>query len=199
MRYLLFILSGLFFFIQASAQKNSFVADSIGYAAIKQCEQTFPQFYREFEYIKAQDTLIKKFVFVQQPGTGPAFASPKGVITINISYLNKPKPNFDDNRLIVVLYHEVGHLHYFLTIDRTKWNPEDSEKAAFEYSLLKTKEMAEKNDCLPLATGLKFMKLRSMSNDLQDAHVRALKRMVNEPLYTGYVKYVSSKCNMTIK
>jgi hypothetical protein len=175
------------------AQKS--VADTTANRIIAQCEATFPKFYREFQNIKSKDTLIKKFVFIDQPSAGPASALPNGIIRINLDFLKVRKPAFDDNRLIVVLYHEIGHLHYFSTVDRKLWNPIASEQAAFEYSLLKTKEMAEDKDCLPLQTGLKFMKLRSEGNDLKDPHVLALKRMVNEPLYAAYIEYVTGHCN----
>ncbi len=195
MRYLFLILTDLLVSISLHGQTPyAKIADSIGYDVLQKCEQTFPKFHHEFQYIKTHDTLIKKIVFIRETGVGPAFASPKGLITINLEYFKRPKPNFDDNRLIVVLYHEVGHLHYYVTIDRAKWNPEDSEKAAFEYSLLKTKALAARGDCLPLKSGLKFMKLRSQDNNLKDAHVRALKRMVNEPLYADYVAYAGRKC-----
>jgi hypothetical protein len=36
-----------------------------------------------------------------------------------------------------------------------------------------------------------FMKRRSEGTNLQDPHVRALKRIVLEPMYAGYVKYVA--------
>lgn len=170
------------------------VPDSIGYSAIQKSAQSFPKFYREFQDIRSKDHLIKKFRFIETKKLGPAFASPKGIITINIAFLNNIKPGFDDNRLIVVLYHEIGHLHYFVTTAPAARNSEDSEKAAFEYSLLKTREIAEKGDCLPLATGVRFMKQRSLSNEIQDPHVSALKHMVTEPLYHEYVKYVNEKC-----
>ncbi len=192
MRISLFIIISLISSV-TNAQRV-LIADSIGYNIIQQSEKTFPKFYREFQYIKMHDSLIRKINFIDEVQTGPAFASPQGIITFNIEYFKHPKPNFDDNRLIVVLYHEIGHLHYYVTTYRTKWNPENSEKAAFEYSLLKTKQLAENGDCMPLITGVKFMKLRSESNDLKDAHVRALKRMVNEPLYSDYVKYVNTNC-----
>lgn len=125
---------------------------------------------------------------------GPASAGLKGVIFIDIKYLEKGLPAFTDDRLIVVLYHEIGHLHYFMRVAQPDRTPDNSEQAAFEYSLLKTKEMAENGDCLPLKTGVKFMKLRSEGNNLNDPHVRALKRMVQEPLYARYVQYVKEKC-----
>lgn len=170
------------------------VPDSVGYAAIERTRELFPKFYREFKDIKAKDGLIKGFRFIEQKGIGPAFATPNGIITLNIDFINNPKQNFDDNRLIVILYHEVGHLHYYINTPRPKFSPIASEKAAFEYSLLKTKELAEKGDCLPLASGVKFMKLRSMGRDLNDPHIPALKLMVSEPLYADYVKYVKEKC-----
>jgi hypothetical protein len=161
------------------------------------CEKKFPKFYREFSYIKAHDTLIKNIFFVRPETSldnGPAKAGPRGNIFIDIKYLQHEEPSFDDDRLIVVLYHEIGHLHYFMTVPVSDRNPEENEKFAFEYSLAKTKELAENGDCALLKVDLKFMKIRSESDNLQDAHVRALKRMVNEPLYNEYLQYIKQHC-----
>ncbi|PWS33828.1 M48 family metalloprotease [Pedobacter paludis] len=174
--------------------QEEIIPDSIADKIIDHTEISFPKFYQTFQFIKTNDALIKRFIFIDVKGIGPAFASPNGTIKINLDYLKNKKPNFDQDRLIVVLYHEIGHLHYYSTTDRNQWNPENSEKAAFEYSLLKTKEMAEKGDCLPLKAGVKFMKVRSLSSDLKDAHVRALKRMVNESLYADYIRYINLHC-----
>ena len=161
-----------------------------GDAILAKTATSFLKFHAAYEDVRANDKLIKNVVLVEAGNKGPAFASPNGVIRIDLSYLENPKPNFDDNRLIVVLYHEIGHLHYFVTVPKEQWTSDRSEQAAFEYSLLKTKEMAEKGDCGPLKTGVHFMKLRSEGTNLDDPHVRALKRIVTEPLYAGYVKYV---------
>ncbi|WP_316829679.1 hypothetical protein [Pedobacter aquatilis] len=176
-------------------QQYNRVAPQKADSVIESIKSVFPKFYREYKYLLAQDSLIKEVRFIDERAVGPAFASPKGIITFNIDYLKRRRPAFDDNRLIVVLYHETGHLHYYMLTPKEKWTPEESEKAAFEYSLLKTSEMVAKNDCLPLAAGLKFMKLRSESNDTKDPHVRALKRMVTEPLYASYLKYLNDHCN----
>lgn len=178
------------------AQQLNIVDTTTANAILKQSQATFPKFCRELAYIKVHDGLIKQVNFSRSKilNGSPASASPRGVINIDVSFLENPKPNFDDNRLIVVLYHEIGHLHYFTNTALSDRAPMNSEKAAFEYSLLKTKEMAEKGDCLPLQTGLKFMKLRSESNNLQDPHVRALKLMITEPLYFDYLKYAKEHC-----
>lgn len=170
------------------------VPDTIGYRVIEENKNAFPKFYKLFHQLLENEPLLKQVSFINKKGKGPGFANPNGTVTLDLDYFINKKPRFDDNRLIVILYHEVGHLHYYNKTERSKRNPEDSEKAAFEYSLLKTKEMAEAKDCLPLKTGLRFMLLRSQSNETSDPHVRALKRMVNEPMYAEYVAYQKENC-----
>lgn len=196
MRKLLAVLILVMLCKRSSAQNEVNVDTATANAALQKCASAFPKFYREFQLIKRKDILIKAFVFTrtEKVGAGPAFARPNGRIYIDLRYLESPPPGFDDDRLIVVLYHEIGHLHYFVTVDRAQWNPDDNEKAAFEYSLLKTKEIATQGDCMPLKIGLKFMKIRSEGTNLTDPHVKALKRMVKEPLYFDYLKYVKEKC-----
>lgn len=170
------------------------VTDTAGYRIVEENQKVFPKFYKLFHHLLENEPLLKQFVFINKKGQGPGFANPNGTVTLNLDYFVNKKRRFDDNRLIVVLYHEIGHLHYFNETPRGKRNPEDSEKAAFEYSLKKTKEMVVNKDCLPLKAGLHFMLLRSQSNEISDPHVRALKRMVNEPLYAGYVAYQKENC-----
>ncbi len=182
--------------VKGFAQQQTIIDSTTAKTILNNCAAKFPKFYREFNYSKVHDTLIRKFIFVKYPDgvdNGPAKAGPKGNIFIDIKYLESEQPNFDDNRLIVVLYHEIGHLHYFMTTPPTKRDIMENEKFAFEYSLLKTKELAANGDYMPLKTGLKFMKLRSESNNLQDPHVRALKLMVTEPLYAQYLVYIKGK------
>lgn len=193
MKILIPIIVLFFFSIIANAQ-HSKVTDTLGYRIIEENKTAFPKFHQLFHQLLDQEPLLKQVVFINKKATGPGFADPNGRITLNLDYFINKKPRFDDNRLLVVLYHEIGHLHYFDKIPRPKRNPEDSEKAAFEYSLQKIKEMAMNNDCLPLKSGLQNMLLRSQSNENGDPHVRALKRMVNEPLYAEYVAYQKTNC-----
>ena len=160
----------------------------------------YPKFYAAYEDSKAHDKLIKQVVWARAlgPGKGPAAASGNGVITLDPDYLEPGRPAFDDDRMVVVIYHEIGHLHYYEEVPRPLWNSGDSEQAAFEYSLKMTRKLADEGDCGPLATGVYFMKLRSEGTNLADPHTRALKRMVTEPLYAGYVKYMgeASACRV---
>lgn len=116
------------------------------------------------------------------------------MVRLDVRFLLQAQPGFDDDRLVVVLYHEIGHLHYYRRVLPGQRTPIASERAAFDYSLLKTRELAAAGDCGPLRTGVRFMHLRSESADLADPHVRALKQLVQEPAYAEYQRYVAAQC-----
>ncbi|MFC6644925.1 hypothetical protein ACFQBQ_04825 [Granulicella cerasi] len=165
-------------------------------AVLQASKSQFPKFYASFSDIQQHDALIRQIRFERggRIARSVANARPNGVITIDLDFLDHPRPQFDDNRMVVVLFHEIGHLHYYQTTAPEQRRQDRSEQAAFEYSLLKTKEMAVAGDCGPLATGVHFMKVRSEGRNLDDPHVRALKRMVREPLYAEYVAWVQQHC-----
>lgn len=162
---------------------------------LAQAARQYPKFAQALCTVH-QDPLLRQVVLVRPAGplTTPATAAPGGTVRLDVRFLEQPRPGFDDNRLVVVLYHEVGHLHYFAQVPPGQRSPEASERAAFDYSLLKTKELAAAGDCGPLQTGLYFMLRRSQSNDLADPHVRALKSLVQEPLYADYQRYATERC-----
>jgi hypothetical protein len=163
---------------------------------LAQAAQRYPKFAAALADVRQHDPLLRRFVVVTSPGPlgSPAAAFGNGAVRLDRRFLEQPQPGYDDNRLVVVLYHEIGHLHYFSTVPPGQRNSQASERAAFDYSLLKTKALAEAGDCAPLRTGLRFMLLRSQSNDLADPHVRALKTLIQEPLYTDYQQYVAQHC-----
>lgn len=157
----------------------------------------YPKFAQALADVRQHDPLLRRFVVVTSasPLGSPAAAFANGAVRLDRRYLEQPQLGFDDNRMVVVLYHEIGHLHYFRTVPPGQRTSEASERAAFDYSLLKTKSLAEAGDCAPLQTGLRFMLLRSQSTDLTDPHVRALKSLVQEPTYAEYKAYVAAHCS----
>jgi hypothetical protein len=156
----------------------------------------YPKFAAALADVRQHDPLLRRFVVVTSAGPlgSPAAAFANGAVRLDRRYLEHPQPGFDDNRLVVVLYHEIGHLHYFSQVPPARRDAQASERAAFDYSLLKTKALAEAGDCAPLQTGLRFMLQRSQSDDLADPHVRALKSLVQEPLYADYQQYAARHC-----
>lgn len=163
---------------------------------LAQAARQYPKFTAALADVRQHDPLLRRFVVVtnSSPLGSPAAAFGNGVVRLDRRFLEQPQPGYDDNRLVVVLYHEVGHLHYFRTVPPGQRDSQASERAAFDYSLLKTKALAEGGDCAPLQTGLRFMRLRSQSSDLADPHVRALKSLVPEPLYADYQNYAAGHC-----
>lgn len=163
---------------------------------LTQAARQYPKFTAALAGIRQHDPLLRRFVVVTNPGPpgSPAAAFGNGAVRLDRRFLERPQPGYDDNRLVVVLYHEIGHLHYFRTVPPGQRDSQASERAAFDYSLLKTKALAEAGDCAPLQTGLRFMLLRSQSNNLADPHVRALKSLVQEPLYDDYQHYAVAHC-----
>lgn len=163
---------------------------------LAQAARQYPKFTAALAEVRQHDPLLRRFVVVTASGPlgSPAAAFANGAVRLDRRFLEHPQPGFDDNRLVVVLYHEMGHLHYFGTVPPPQRDAQASERAAFDYSLLKTKELAEAGDCAPLQTGLRCMLLRSQSDNLADPHVRALKSLVQEPPYAGYKAYVAARC-----
>ncbi len=182
----------VFFFNSSFSQES--IANQEGWEIINSNSSKFPKFFRELQYIRKTESRIKGFAFKRGNTMGsPASASRNGIIKLDVAFLENTPDSYDDNRLVVVLYHELGHLYYF-TDNTGENNREDNEKFAFEFSLKRTKNLAEMGDCEPLKTGLKFMQQRSLSNNLQDEHVRALKRMMNGPIINSYLSFVATNC-----
>jgi hypothetical protein len=165
-------------------------------AILAQAARQYPKFSAALADVRQHDPLLRRFVVVTNSGPlgSPAAAFGNGAVRLDRRFLEHSQPGYDDNRLVVVLYHEVGHLHYFSTVPPGQRDSQASERAAFDYSLLKTKALAEAGDCAPLQTGLRFMLLRSQSDNLADPHVRALKSLVQEPLYAEYKAYLGTHC-----
>jgi hypothetical protein len=163
---------------------------------LAQTARQYPKFTQALADVRQHDQLFRRFVVVTNSGPlgSPAAASGNGVVRLDVRFLEQSQPDYDDNRLVVVLYHELGHLHYFSQVPPGRRTSQASERAAFDYSLLKTKELAAAGDCAPFQTGLRFMLLRSQSDNLADPHVRALKSLVQEPLYTDYQRYAAAHC-----
>jgi hypothetical protein len=171
------------------AQTN--ISREEGMSIIKMKEIRFPKFNRELNNLLDNDNKLKYLKFIRANGSrGPAFAQPNdGSMTFDLYYFESQVPEFDDNRLVVVLYHELGHLY-----DNVSSTASEREEQAFRFSILKLRKLADTGDCEPLATGLKNMRLRSNSNNLSDPHSIGLKNLVSSSLFLESEKYVSNGC-----
>ena len=120
------------------------VDEATARTTLAQAAQRYPKFSAALADVRQHDPLLRRFVVVTNPGPlgSPAAAFGNGAVRLDRRFLEQPQPGYDDNRLVVVLYHEVGHLHYFSQVPPGQRDSQASERAAFDYSLLKTKALA---------------------------------------------------------
>ena len=159
------------------------------FMVLKNKSNLFPKFNRELNTLLETDSKMKEIKFVRtNGGKGPAWAG-GGAMTFDLYYIENLIPNYDDNRLVVILYHELGHLY-----DNVSKSAAEREEQAFRFSIIKLKKIADDGDCGPLSTGLYFMRERSKSNDLSDPHNIGLKNLIQTNLFLDNEKYVANGC-----
>ena len=179
---------------------NSYSQESIskreGYKIIESQSNIFPKFYRAFKEIEESEKLFSKYKFVRGNGTGTAGKanSKDGIITFDISYIEKERKNHDDAKLATVLYHELGHIYYRSRFPNKRNDDVQNEKYAFAYSLKRAKSIADEGDCSILKSAIESMQKRSTSNDLKDEHTIALQQLVNERMFYNYLEFLK-KCS----
>lgn len=176
-------------------EAQQYVSRELGFMILKSNESLYPKFNRELNNILDTEVRLKSVKFIRGNKKGsPAFASLyEGSITFDISFIEAPDANYDDNRFVVVLYHELGHLY-----DNVSSTAAEKEEQAFRFSLMKLRKLSESGgDCGPLETGIKFMRLRSKSGNVEDPHTIALKKIVSSALFLEYDEFVKNGCKET--
>jgi hypothetical protein len=175
-----------------NALSQSAVSKEAGFSVLKSKISTFPKFNRELNKILDNDSKVKNVRFVRgdNSNTSPAWAqSNDGTIIFDLYFIENQVPTYDDNRLVVILYHELGHLY-----DNVSRTEAEREEQAFRFSVIKLRQLAENGDCEPLSTGLKFMKLRSSNDNFTDAHTIGLKTFIKSELFIDNEMYVENGC-----
>lgn len=117
-------------------------------------------------------------------GEGPGFAYEGKGVVMNNYFLTNPKPDYPEERLIVVLYHEIGHMKYYRSVPPDQRNDEDSEFWAFENSLKASKTIAtDQHDPGPLRMALKYIPIRQNSGKLRPYYQAAIDRITQSFLW----------------
>ena len=132
---------------------------------------------------------------------GPGYASFYGDVILNEWYV-QGNAEYDENHMIVVLYHELGHAVYFQNNPacyKERKSLEDqvqSELAAFEYALIKTLDLAKKGNEGPLKTLIESIHKRKNSTLESKMHQEALKEIIEGSLWQeceSYLKILNEK------
>jgi hypothetical protein len=121
------------------------------------------------------------------PGKNPGMASTSGNIVINNWFLRGMAPEYSEDRLIVVLYHEIGHIKHFRSLELSESDPlpnqAESEYWAFENSLKECLHLHMSGDSGPLRTALHFIARRQSSGTEPPFYQKALDRIVSSDLW----------------
>lgn len=149
-----------------------------------------------------------KILKENSPWHGPGIVNyEKNCVVLNLKYLTRQIESFDENALIGILYHEIGHLEYFKQYPVTRENftedyKAESEYYAFEYSLITLLNIANDGDAEPLK--VLFEKIsdrikKIQRNDFEDennslSHINALQKISKSKIYSlcnQYLKAIS--------
>ena len=126
------------------------------------------------------------------PGHGVGSASTDGKLTLNNWFLRGLAPEFSEDRLIVVLYHEIGHIDYFkssgLVAGDSIPSQTQSEFGAFEKSLEECKKILDQGDEGPLRTALHYIGMRQSSGLEAPDYQMALNQIVQSTRWADLLK-----------
>ena len=118
---------------------------------------------------------------------GPGFYSIQdNKIILNNWYLRGQDPEYPEDRLIIVLFHELGHADYHakLRVEGKKENRADSEYAAFKNSLERAIELVETvGDYGPLKLVVFHLERRQQSGSKKEYYQYALNKIIRSKLW----------------
>jgi hypothetical protein len=117
------------------------------------------------------------------PGVCAGRAQSPDKVIINNWYIRGMVPDYSENRMIVVLYHELGHIAYFKGLGGRSADDAESEFQAFKNSLVECRKLAQGGDKGPLRTALHFIGQRQTSGHEPAYYQTALDRIVVDSLW----------------
>ena len=108
---------------------------------------------------------------------------------MNPKFLINKNENYPEDRLIIVVIHEYGHILYNRKTPKEKRNRIKNEQAAFEYSIeVAIKMTEEKRDYGPLKQVVKNLKNRNEIGKPEDPHTKAIKNLMKEPIWQKAIR-----------
>ncbi|MEJ6601803.1 MAG: hypothetical protein QNL51_04430 [Opitutaceae bacterium] len=116
---------------------------------------------------------------------GPGKASGTDQIVISTFFLTKNLPKYPEDRLVIVLLHEFGHILFNRETKRSERNRVKHELFAFAYSIKATIKLADNGDPGPLEQVIKNLKIRNETGKPKDPHTIAIKQLIKTPLWTN--------------
>ncbi|WP_426478702.1 hypothetical protein ACP3T3_04360 [Chryseobacterium sp. CBSDS_008] len=158
------------------------------------CEKNLPKMWKELQTIERDDVPI---VFNAQMH-GPGRAKGK-VMELNPEFFIKKNLEYPEDRLLIVIVHEYGHILFNRIKDDKVENLSmfdkkiENEYQAFKYSVEWASEYAKNGDKGPLEQVITNLKSRAASGKEDDPHTHAIKRLMGEPVWKKAEEILISK------
>ncbi|HIG26972.1 MAG TPA: hypothetical protein EYQ50_03940 [Verrucomicrobiales bacterium] len=144
-----------------------------------------PKLKTHLEKVRSDENVIVKVTdFESNPSIPKKFEQSPGVyginpwfIILNKQFIEKPEASYPDDRMVGVLYHELGHVKYRKKIDPVTPDMKDDEFQAFSYSLKKCYAIAQADgDSGPLDTSTRGILNRSKNPNENPEYLKAIHR-----------------------
>lgn len=159
-------------------------------AALEHCEVNLPKVWDTLNSIRESGVNVR---LTPERKMGPGKAAGTGQMVISTFFLTKDLPKFPEDRLVIVLLHEFGHILFNRETSRSQRNPVKHEFFAFAYSIKMAQELANKGDPGPLDQVVKNIKLRHQNGKPKDPHTIAIKQLIKTPLWTSSLAQLESE------
>ena len=159
-------------------------------AALEHCEANLPKVWDVLNSIRENGVNVR---LTGERKMGPGKASGTDQIVISTFFLTKDLPKFPEDRLVIVLLHEFGHILFNRETNRSQRNPVKHEFFAFAYSIKAAIKLAENGDPGPLEQVIKNLKLRNDTGKPKDPHTIAIKELIKTPLWTSSLAQLESE------
>lgn len=143
-----------------------------------------PKLWRLIQQIINEDVNIT--IEPIKRGIGKAYGK-HSIIIAPRAFIRKLETHPED-RLVVVLLHEYGHIMVNRQSNRKKNNKAENEYAAFKFSVEHSIVLAENGDTGPIQQLIHHLPLRVKNGKKSDPHNIALKRLTKERFWLEQLK-----------
>ncbi|WP_158971960.1 hypothetical protein [Paraglaciecola sp. L3A3] len=189
--YLYAILSSICFLAQPSmageVKKGEGLSQQVFENIVKNNPSIYPKLWQTIEQVTQQEV----DVYIKPNKKSLGMAQGKHSIYLTPKMFLREMKTHPEDRLIVVVLHEYGHILYNRKAGKHTKDKSAREYAAFKYSVKHAVAMAENGDTGPIKQLLKYLPLRVKNGKQLDPHTVALKKLTRETFWKAVVKKYS--------
>lgn len=150
---------------------------------VKNNPTKYPKLWRTIKLVTEQNV----DVYIQANKKSLGKAQGKSAIYLAPKMFIRKMETHSEDRLVVVIIHEFGHVLYNRQAVKKTKNKANHEYAAFKYSVKHALTMAEQGDTGPIQQLIKYLPIRMQKGKKSDPHTQALKKLTKEQFWKDVV------------